>query len=76
MKTDNLISALSADTTTVSSPITSTLWLAAAAGAVGAALVFFALLGFRRDLAAARGSPRFFFKLCYGADWRRASMPV
>jgi hypothetical protein len=62
MKTNDLIAALSADTKSVSPPITRTLWLAAAVGAVGAAVLFFLLLGPRGDLGAALENPRLMFK--------------
>jgi len=62
MKTDDLIVALTADVGTVSAPIKRTLWLAAGVGTVGAAILFFAILGPRPDLAASLADPRFLFK--------------
>ena len=62
MKTDDLIVALTADTETVSPPIKRTLWLAAGVGAVGAAILFFSILGLRPNLAASLAEPRFLFK--------------
>jgi hypothetical protein len=62
MKTNDLIAALSADTKSVSPPLTRTLWLAAAVGAVGAAVLFFLLLGPRGDLGSALENQRLMFK--------------
>lgn len=62
MKTDDLIVALTADAETVSPPIKRTLWLAAGVGAVGAAILFFSILGLRPNLAASLAEPRFLFK--------------
>lgn len=62
MKTDDLIVALTADAGTVSPPIKRTLWLAAGVGAVGAAILFFAMMGLRPNIEASLGDPRFLFK--------------
>jgi hypothetical protein len=62
MKTNDLIAALSADAKSVSPPITRTLWLAAAVGAVGAGILFFLMLGPRGDLGSALENPRLLFK--------------
>ena len=62
MKTDDLIVALTADAGSVSPPIKRTLWLAAGIGAIGAAILFFSILGPRPNLAASLGEPRFLFK--------------
>jgi hypothetical protein len=62
MKTDELIAALAADTQAKSRPIGSTVWTAAASGAVVAALIFYFDIGLRPDLPAAIETPRFLFK--------------
>jgi hypothetical protein len=62
MRTDNLITALAADAPSVAKPIGRTLWLAAAAGALAAAVLFYYGIGFRLDFASAIGTPRFLFK--------------
>jgi len=62
MKTSNLITALAADAARPVVP-QSRYWLAAAlAAVVVAAIVFFATIGPRPDIAAAAGTPRFLFK--------------
>jgi hypothetical protein len=63
MKTDDLITAIAADTKSTGMPIGRTLWLAVAAGALVAALYFFLGVGPRGDLSWALSSPRFIFKM-------------
>lgn len=62
MKTDDLIAALSVDSHAKVMPLDRAWLLACVAAVVLAALVFFAMLGFRSDIAAATGSGRFLFK--------------
>lgn len=66
MKTDELIAALAADNATVAPPISRTLLLAFAVGAVLAAAHFFSLLPVRSDFAhAITHDPRFMFKFLF-----------
>jgi len=62
MKTDDLITALAADTGSVARPIGRTLMLALLGGAIGAVILFALVLGMRADVATAIGSARFDFK--------------
>jgi len=62
MKTDDLITAMAADTQTVSQPIGRILWIAAAGGAIAAALIFYFDIGIRPDISSALQTPRFLFK--------------
>lgn len=63
MRTEHLIAALVADRPTTEAPIARTLTIAAMIGAGVATLAFFALLGFRADIAAALETVRFQSKL-------------
>lgn len=66
MKTDELIAALAADNASVSPPISRTLLLALAVGALLAAAHFFSLLPVRSDFAhAITHDPRFMFKFVF-----------
>ncbi|MCC8953375.1 DUF1109 family protein [Bradyrhizobium sp. Pear77] len=61
MKTDQFVELLSGDTA-LPRTLQSVLTLAGAGGAAIAAALFFAVIGFRPDIAEAFGSPRFLFK--------------
>ncbi len=66
MKTDDLITAMVADNATVSPPISRTMWIAIAAGAVLAAAVFANLLAVRSDFFyAISHEARFIFKFVF-----------
>jgi hypothetical protein len=62
MDTNELIKALAADTRPPALSLSSVWWGAAGLAIALAAVVFFALLGPRPDLAAAAETPRFLFK--------------
>ena len=62
MKTDDLIAAISADAKSVRPPITSMVWLAAGAGVIAAAALFFAVLPLRPNFMLAMETPRFLYK--------------
>jgi hypothetical protein len=62
MRTDELIDALVADAGTKLRPLQLTVALALAIGATAAAVLFFALIGFRPDIAQAAETVRFPFK--------------
>lgn len=62
MKTDDLIAAISADAKSARPPISSIMWLAAGAGLIGAAMVFFSLLQIRPDIGEAIFDPSFLYK--------------
>ena len=62
MKTDDLITALAADTGSISRPIGRTLMLALLGGAIGAIILFAVVLGMRAEVATAIGTARFDFK--------------
>jgi hypothetical protein len=62
MDTDRLINAIAADNARHEAPMRSAWILAGAASLVIAALVFFAVLGPRPDIADAATTPRFLFK--------------
>jgi hypothetical protein len=65
MKTEDLIGALAADAPTVSEPIGRTMWLATAAGAIVAAVIFFLAIGVRPNFVSAIETPRFLFKYVF-----------
>lgn len=67
MKTDDLIKALDADAGGRTLPLRSAWWIAAGVAAVIAAVVFFATIGPRPDIAAAAGTVRFLFKFVFTA---------
>ena len=62
MKTENLISALVADGTSIGVPIAHKVALAMVCGFALSAVVFFWQLGWRPDIGAARGTLPFLFK--------------
>jgi hypothetical protein len=62
MRTDDLVTALSADHATRAAPLERTLALAIVLGFAVAAAMFALMLGPREDIAAAAGSPRFLLK--------------
>jgi hypothetical protein len=62
MKTDDLIAAISADAKSARPPITSVVWLAAAAGVIAAGVLFFWLLHPRPNIAEAVTEPSFLYK--------------
>jgi hypothetical protein len=62
MKTDDLIAAISADAKSARPPIASIVWLAAGAGLIGAAMVFFSLLQVRPNIGEAIFDPGFLYK--------------
>ena len=62
MKTDDLIAAISADARSARPPITSVVWLAAGAGVIAAAVLFFLLLQPRPNIAEAIAEPGFLYK--------------
>jgi len=62
MKTDDLIAAISADAKSARPAITSMVWLAAGAGIVAAAVVYYAMMPMRPDIMEALTTPRFLFK--------------
>ena len=62
MKTDDLITALSADAGMSRSPIARTVWVACAVGVVTAIVLSVALMPARPDIAEAVMRPRFLFK--------------
>src|SRR3712207_6462593 len=62
MDTDKLIGMLAADTRRSAPSLSSVWWSAAALAVALAAVVFFATLGLRPDIAAAAETPRFLFK--------------
>lgn len=65
MKTDSLIAALVADLSPTTLPIARTLTVCAVAGAGLAALIFFAMIGLRPDIAVAATTLRFQFKVYF-----------
>lgn len=66
MKTDDLINALTADNATVAPPISRTVLLALAVGALLSAAHFFSMLAVRPDFAhAITHDPRFIFKFVF-----------
>jgi hypothetical protein len=62
MKTDDLIAAISVDAKSARPPIASIVWLAAGAGLIGAAMVFFSLLQVRPNIGEAIFDPSFLYK--------------
>jgi hypothetical protein len=62
MKTDDLIAAISADAKSAPLPITSVVWLAAGAGVIAAAMLFFLILQPRPNIAEAISEPSFLYK--------------
>lgn len=62
MRTSGLIDAIAADAGAPRRRLTSAFWIAVAASAVAASLVFEAMLGPRPDIAAAAATPRFLWK--------------
>src|SRR5688572_24004991 len=62
MDTEELIEALAGDARRRSASLSTVWWGAAALAAALAAMVFFAVLGPRPDIAAAAATPRFLFK--------------
>lgn len=62
MDTNDLIKALAADPRPSAPPLAAVWWSAAALAVAVAAVVFFATLGPRPDIAVAGGTPRFLFK--------------
>lgn len=63
MRTDELISAIAADAASAPRRLTPAVWTAIAVAVVGAAVVFWSLLGPRPDFWAAMDTMRFPFKL-------------
>ena len=62
MKTYDLITAISADAKSTRPPITSVVWLAAGAGVIAAAMLFFLILQPRPNIAEAITEPSFLYK--------------
>ena len=65
MRTEDLIKALDADTSSKAMPLRSAWWMAAAAAAVIAALVFFLTIGPRPDIMIAMHTMRFLAKFVF-----------
>ena len=62
MDTNELIGTLAADSRRPAPSLSSVWWIAAGLAVALAAIVFFATLGLRPDIAAAAETPRFLFK--------------
>ena len=71
MKTDDLIAAISADAKSAKPPIASMVWLAAGAGVIGAAVVFFSVLQVRPDIGEAIFDPHLPLQVGSDADAAR-----